>query len=210
MILNKLSLLSKEKNPQKKFLVTWKLVCWAVFFSSSISFLFLEPIFFKTFAVLLLTIALFIRFSNSQELDSDEPDGGYGKAQGEGCFFATLLWTSVLASLVLFIGTIPYTENTANVVLYAVVVWLCGYFYTNLNSRFDSLYDSSGRSMLGCWVCETGAYSEGSYNCPFCDFVSKDKRRFGLVRHIVNKHQDAIDGIPSFQAVCEECRERDQ
>ena len=209
MIQKDLSEIHTVVTKKRRLEAIWKKVCLIIFACSSISFVILEPLFFKSLIGFAIAVILFIIFSETSELDSSEPDGGHDKAFGQGCLYSALFFMTLAGSVVAFLFAITDANNFLNVALYVVSVSVCGYFYLFANEWLFPNADSAGRSLEGCWVCEIGAYSENAYKCPFCDFVSKDKKRHGLARHISKQHHDQLDGFPSFQAICEDCIKRD-
>lgn len=187
----------------------WNKICWTVFGCSTFAFVALEPLFIKAIIGFAIALILLFILGESTELDTSEADGGYNKAFGQGVTYSALFFIALAASGISFLLAIPDANKFINVVLYLMSLFVCGYVYLNTHSWLFPDTDSTGRNLHGCWVCEIEAYSENSYRCPFCGFISKDKKRHGLARHISNQHPQQLDGLPSFHAVCETCSTRD-
>ena len=105
---------------KRKLEAIWKKVCLIVFVSSSISFVFLEPLFFKSLIGFAIAVILFIIFSKTSELDSSEPDGGHDKALGQGCLYSALFFMTLAGSVVAFLFAITDANNFFNVALYII------------------------------------------------------------------------------------------
>jgi len=197
------------KERKRRWEAIWNKICWLVFGGSTFSFVVLEPLFFKSIIGFAIAVILIFILGESSELDTSEPDGGYNKAFGQGVTYSILFFIVIAWSAITFLFAIPDSNNFINVVMYLISVLVCGYVFLNIHSWLFPDSDHAGRGLHGCWVCEIEAHSENIYKCPFCGFVSKDKKRHGLAKHISNQHAEQLDGLPSFQAVCENCAKRD-
>ncbi|MDC1239884.1 hypothetical protein N8Z80_02470 [Litorivicinus sp.] len=201
--------LLKDQAKRKRLQKTGTTLILIMLSSTSVGFLVLEPQFLVVVLMLGVEVGLFYGFMEASEFDPEDADGGGDKALGRSIFFVILIVLAGLYALSFFLEAVVETENYTVLFCYILVLILCAYLYPNIDELTAKRYPAIWRLEYSCGICETGAYQDYQYKCPLCDFVSSDKKRYGLARHMTQTHANIARDLPLIKSVCSDCKSRD-
>ena len=173
-------------------------------------FLFFVPEFIKSLALLgLAVIICWYGMQTQPTPDNEDADGGWDAMFGNNLLVILITLVIFATGVALFLSTLisAIAENYMAIGSFGFASTVIFLVDRKLSKKIKAHSEAVEDVADDCWVCSCEAYTNGTFQCPICGFVSKAKNPYrGLCAHMDNMHKVAWRQTPLFRRLCKTCQ----